>query len=90
MLQVKRNVSEHNLKPSSQDTRTREASHAELLAEGLANTIRVDLGNNDLVLLVGERVRQLLIDGGEVLKRRACVNPTCSDAGLTHHEHTLQ
>ena len=54
------------------ETRTREAGHTKLLAERLADTIRVDLSDNDFVLLVGESVRQLLVDGCKVLRREMC------------------
>ena len=65
-----RNILGYEPQTWPRETRTWEASHAELLAERLANTIRVDLSDDDFVLLVGESIRQLLVDGCKVLRRK--------------------
>lgn len=48
-------------------THTRERNHSEFLAKGLAYTISVDLRNNDLLLRMGESVRELLVRRSELL-----------------------
>lgn len=48
-------------------SRTGEAGHAVLLAERSTLTVRIDLGNDDLVLLVRKGIRKLLVRWREVL-----------------------
>ena len=47
---------------------TREARNAVLLTERPALAIRINLGNDDLILLVCESIRELLVGRREVLQ----------------------
>ena len=58
--------------------RTREARHAVLLAQRPSDTVRVHLRDDDLVLRVRIRIRELLVHRSKVLAARR-VSPGMSE-----------
>lgn len=71
-------------------TRTREASHAVLLTEWTSSTVRINLGDDDLVLCVCEGVRKLLVNWCEVLCAQQHQSGKVGDVARSAGYGTLQ